>query len=44
MTNLLAGNLRKRLRIQCNEKSYIFQIGGLDGWIRSMKEAIGKTP
>ena len=44
MTNLLAGSLRSRLYIQCNEKSYIFQIGGLDEWIRSIKEVIGKTP
>ena len=43
MTNLLAGSLRKRLHIQCNEKSYIFQIGGLNEWIRSIKEVIGKT-
>lgn len=43
-SNLLAGSLRSRLYIQCNEKSYIFQIGGLDEWIRSIKEVIGKTP
>jgi hypothetical protein len=43
-SNLLAGSLRSRLYIQCNEKSYIFQIGGIDEWIRSIKEVIGKTP
>jgi len=40
MTNLLAGSLRSRLYIQCNEKSYIFQVRSLDEWINRVKEAV----
>ena len=40
MTNLLASSFRSRLHVQCNDTSYIFQMWGLDEWVKSLKEAV----
>ena len=40
MTNLLAGSFRRRLHVQCNEASYLFQVWRLDEWIKSLKDAV----
>jgi len=40
MTNLLAGSFRRRLHVQCNGTSYLFQVWSLDEWIESLREAI----
>ena len=43
MTNLLAGSFRRRLCIQCNEASYVFQVWGLDAWVESLKQAVAEA-
>ncbi len=40
MTNLLAGSIRRRLHIQCGERSYTFQVWRLAEWVKSLKEAV----
>ncbi len=43
MSNLLAGSFRSRLYVQCDEKSYIFQMWGLDDWVTSLKDAVANA-
>ena len=38
--NLLSGSFRDRLQIKCPEKSYIFQVWGVDGWLKSITAVI----
>jgi hypothetical protein len=40
MSNLLAGSFRKRLHIRAGDRSYLFQVWGLDGWLEQIKEII----
>jgi hypothetical protein len=40
MTNLLAGSFRRRLHVQCNEASYLFQVWRLEEWVKSLSEAV----
>jgi hypothetical protein len=40
MANLLAGSFRRRLYVQCNEASYLFQVWRLDEWLKSLKDAV----
>ena len=40
MTNLLAGSFRRRLHIQYEDESYIFQVWGLGAWIKQIEEAV----
>jgi len=40
---LLAGSVRPRLHVQCEEASYLFHVWGLDEWIRALREAIGNA-
>lgn len=40
MTNLLAGSFRSRLDLCGKDESYIFQVWGLDEWIKRIKEAM----
>ena len=40
MANLLAGSFRRRLHVQCNEASYLFQVWSLDEWIKSLRNAV----
>ncbi len=43
MANLLAGSFRRRLHVQCNEASYLFQVWNLDEWLRSLREAVASA-
>jgi len=38
--NLLAGSFRRRLHVQCNEVSHLFQVWTLNEWIRSLRKAV----
>jgi len=40
MSNLLAGSFRSRLHIRAGDRSYIFQVWGLDDWLERIKESI----
>jgi hypothetical protein len=40
MTNLLAGSFRRRLHVQSDEESYMFQVWGLNKWVKSLKDAV----
>jgi len=40
MTNLLAGSFRRRLHVQCNDASYLFQVWRLDEWLKSLTKAV----
>jgi hypothetical protein len=40
MTNLLAGSFRRRLHVQCNEVSYLFQVWRLEEWIKTLRAAV----
>ena len=42
MSNLLGGSFRSRLLIRTEDKSYFFQVWGLDDWLRKIHEARGK--
>jgi hypothetical protein len=43
MTNLLAGSFRRRLHVQCNEASYLFQVRKLDEWLKSLRQAVASA-
>jgi len=43
MANLLAGSFRRRLHIQCNEASYLFQVWSLGEWIKDLREAVASA-
>ena len=40
MRNLLAGSFRRRLHVQCNEVSYLFQVWSLEEWIKTLRAAV----